>query len=38
MAVVGGEADLGLTCMGRAVRESGVGLTVASGPIPNKSV
>jgi hypothetical protein len=35
MTKVGGGVDLGLTCMGHAVRESGVGLTVASGPIPN---
>jgi hypothetical protein len=35
MTKVGGGVDLGLTCMGHAARESGVGLTVASGPIPN---
>jgi hypothetical protein len=35
MTKVGGGMDLGLTCMGHAVRESGVGLAVSSGPIPN---
>jgi hypothetical protein len=34
---VGGGVDLGLTCMGHTARESGVGLTVASGPIPNNN-